>query len=296
MLSNEQLMCTQEKEISDNTDLNISGISHLDDSFDNPDEFIENNLHQEPRLDNNRDSMSSPIWTPPNKKMRTSRSDGTESDATEISNLLTVENEPTQSFHFSQWRRDQIAKCKKIQDENFSEDSRCSVASGLMSVEEESDLASYQGSTGEEFSETPPFQFTQWANKQVEVCRRIQKETDILGEVNHQSGNSDEHSVKLKLRSREINSAQKFTSHSDAQFDFSESAKNQVRLWQNFAETEDTGSTDWESEKWGECIYKTGKTASNSPLSGESEFQFSEWMKSQLRHCRVIQEHNDEGL
>ncbi|KAL9964632.1 hypothetical protein ACROYT_G028299 [Oculina patagonica] len=183
MQSNEHLICSQEKEISDNTDFNISGVSHLSDSFDNCDEFIENNLHQEAELENNRDSLSSPILTPPSKKARTSGSGRptklTGSEITERNKLHTEEHEPSQSFHFSQWRRDQIAKCKKIQDENSIEDSACADASSLMSVEEESDLALDQSSVGVEFSETPPFRFTQWANQQVEVCRRIQKETDI---------------------------------------------------------------------------------------------------------------------
>lgn len=271
----------------------------MSDSFDNSDEFIENNLHQEAELENNRDSLSIPILNPPNKKARTSRSGGptstilTGSERTERNKLLTEENEPSQSFHFSQWRRDQIATCKKIQDENSNEGSPCADASSLISVDEESDLTLDQGSVGVEFSETPPFQFTQWANQQVEVCRRIQKETDM---VLHQSRNSGEQSIKLKLGSRERNSAQKLTDHTDPQFDFSESAKNQVQLCQNFTETEDTGSANWESGKWGEWVYKTGKTASTPPLSCESEFQFSEWVKGQVQQCRVIQEDSEERL
>ena len=112
---------------------------------------------------------------------------------------------------------------------------------------------------GGEFSETPPFQFTQWAKQQVQVCCKIEKETDIADIVLQQPLKSAEQINKLKVASRERNSAPKFTDHSDSQFDFTEWAKNQVQLCRNFSDTKDTGSIDWESEKWGEWIYKAKK-------------------------------------
>lgn len=266
----------------------------MGDSFDNSNEVIENDLHQE---SNNRDFLDSPTLSPPNKKVRTSESrpDLMEGKRTERKKFLTAENEPSQPFHFTQWKRDQIAKCKKIQGEKFIEDSPCSVASSFMTVEEESDLALDQGSVG--VAETPLFQFTQWANQQVEECRRIQKETNISDLELHQLLNSKEQGIKLKLGLKEREKAQSLTNHSDSEFDFSESATNQLPICHNFAETEN--SAEWESEKWGEWVYKTGKNAStphNPQFSGDSEFQFSEWVKSQLRQCRVTQEDNQEGL
>lgn len=268
MQSNEHIY-SQGKEIHDNTDLNISGISCLDDSYQGCEEFIENNLQQESGTDKNRDSLSTRTLTPPNKKLRTSESGPslTGDERTERNKLHTIlESDPSQSFHFSQWKRDQIAKCKEIEGGNLIEDSSCADASCLTGDEEESDLSLSEGKVGGEFSETPPFQFTQWANQQAEVCRRIEKETDI---VLQQSLKSVKQNNKLKMTSREKNSAQKLTDHSDSQFDFTEWADNQVQLCRNFSDTKDAGSIDWESEKWGEWIYKTKKTDPSSLLSNE---------------------------
>ena len=265
MQSNEHIyMYSQGKEINDNTDINISGISCLDDSYQGCEEFIENDLQQESETDKNRYSLSICSLSPPNKKVRTSESGPClAGDERKERNKLhtTLENDPSQSFHFSQWKRDQIAKCKETEGGNLIEDSPCECldASCLIGDDEESDLALKEGTVGGEFSETPPFQFTQWAKQQVQVCRKIEKETDIADIVLQQPLKSAEQINKLKVASKERNSAPKFTDHSDSQFDFTEWAENQVQLCRNFSDTKDTGSIDWESEKWGEWMYKTKK-------------------------------------
>jgi len=42
-----------------------------------------------------------------------------------------------------------------------------------------------------------------------------------------------------------------------------------VQLCRNFSDNKDTGSIDWESEKWVEWMYKTEKSDPCSPLSNE---------------------------
>ena len=266
MQSNEHIyMYSQGKEINDSADLNISGISFLDDSYQGCEEFFENDLQQESETDKNRDSLSTGTLSPPNKKLRTSESGSilTGDEWKERNKLHTIlENDPSQSFHFSQWKRDQIENCKEIEGGNLIEDSpTCSVdASCLPGDEEESDLALNEGTVEEEFSETPPFQFTQWAKQQVQMCCKIEKETDIADIVLQRSLKSVEQNNRLKVTSRKRNSTPKFTDHSDSQFDFTEWAENQAQLCRNFSDTKDTESIDWESEKWGEWMYKTEKT------------------------------------
>lgn len=259
---------------------------------------MENNLHQlELEPDKRRDSMDTHTLTPPNKKLRPSKSGSslTESRRTVRNEFLSAEDEPSQSFHFSQWKKDQIAKCKQIQDEHFIEGSPCADVNSLTNVEEELGLASGHSNVGVEFSETPPFQFTQWAKQQVEVCRRIQKETDSPGMVLHQSRNSGEQNNKPKLEPRGRNNTAILNNHSDSHFDFSEWAENQAKLCRRNQETEDTSTVNWENENWDEWIYKTGRTGPMSLLSDESEFQFTEWVKSQVRKCRIISEDSEEG-
>ena len=267
MQSNEHLY-SQGEGINDSTDLNISGISFLDDSYQGCQEFIENDLQQESEIDKNRDSLTTSTLSPPNKKLRTSESASilTGDERRERNKLRTIlENDPSQSFHFSQWKRDQIAKCKEIEGGNLTEDSPCVDASCLIGDEEESDLALNEGTVGGEFSETPPFQFTQWAKQQVQVCRKIEKETDIADIVLQRSLKSVEQNNRHKATSRERKREPEFTYHSDSPFDFTEWAENQVQLCRNFSDTTHTGSIDWESEKWGEWMYKL--TENTDPCS-----------------------------
>ena len=264
MQSNEHLYkYNQGEEINDSTEFNISGISFLDNSYQDCQEFIENDLQQESKTDKNKDSLSTCTLSPPNKKLRTSESASvlTGDEWKESNKLNTVlGNDPSQSFHFSQWKRDQIAKCKEIElGGNVIEDSPCVGASCLISDEEESDPALNEGTVVGEFSETLPFQFTQWAKQQVQVCRKIENETDIIDILLQRSPKSVEQNNRLKVTSRERNSAPKATDHSDSQFNFTEWAENQVQLCRNFSDTNHTGSMDWESEKWGEWMYKTKK-------------------------------------
>ena len=252
MQSNEHIyMYSQGKEINDNTDLNISGISFLDNSrLQGCEEFIENDVQQGTETDKNRDSLGTCTLSPPNKKLRTSEGGSclTEDERKERNKLHAIlENDPSQSFHFSQWKRDQIAKCKEIEGGNLIDDSPCECldASCLISDEEDSDLTLNEGTVGGEFSETPPFQFTQWAKQQVQVCRKIEKETVTADIVLQQSLKSAEQNNKLKVASRERKSAPKFTEHPDSQFDFTEWAENQVQLCRNYSDTKDTGSVDW---------------------------------------------------
>ena len=252
MQSNEHIyMYSQGKEINDNTDLNISGISFLDNShLQGCEEFIENDVQQGTEIDKNRDSLGTCTLSPPNKKLRTSESGSclTEDERKERNKLHAIlENDPSQSFHFSQWKRDQIAKCKEIEGGNLIDDSPCECldASCLISDEEGSDLALNEGTVGGEFSETPPFQFTQWAKQQVQVCCKIEKETVAADIVLQQSLKSAEQNNKLKVASSERKTAPKFTDHSDSLFDFTEWAENQVQLCGNYSDTKDTGSIDW---------------------------------------------------
>lgn len=273
MQANEHIyMYSQGKEINDSADLNISGISFLDDSYQGCEEFIENDLQQESETNKNRDPLTTCTLSPPIKKLCTSESGSilTGNERKERNKLHTIlENDPSQSFHFSQWKKDQIAKCKEIEGGNLIEDSPCVDVSCLTGDEEESDLALNEGTVVGGFSETPPFQFTQWAKQQVQVCRKIEKETDLGDIVLQRSLKSAEQNNRLKVASRERNSAPKFTEHSNSQFDFTEWAEDQVQLCRNFSDNKDTGSIDWESEKWGEWMYKTEKSDPCSPLSDE---------------------------
>ena len=289
-------------EVTNTTDLNISGISHLNDSIDCSDGLDENDLLQVSEPDKDRDLQDTYTLTPPTKKQRTSKSGSslTGSRKTErVNPALSPENELSQSFHFSQWRKDQIEKCKEIQDGDFTECSSCADMGSSTSAEEESGLELNHNSAGGEFSETPPFQFTQWAKQQVEVCRKIQKEADSPEMTLRQSLNSGEQTNKLKFGSRHTINLQMLNDHpqADSECDFSEWARNQIKLCRNLQQTEDpadTASIDWEGEKWDEWICTTGKTACTSQLhSAESEFQFSQWVKSQVRKCRNIQENGD---
>ena len=275
MPSNEHIyMYSQGKEISDSADLNISGISCLDDSYRCCKEFSENDLQQESETNKNRDSLNSCTLSPPSKKLCTSQSGPslTGDESKERNNVHTVlESDPSQSFHFSQWKRDQIAKCKEVEDGSLMEDGTFADASCLIVDKEESDLTLNEGNLAGEFSETPPFQFTQWANQQVKMCHKIEKETDVADIVLQRSLKSVEQSGRLKVTSRKRNTsgATKFTDQSHSEFDFTEWAENQVQLCRTFSDTQDTGSTDWESGKWGEWMCKTEKTSSCSLLSDE---------------------------
>lgn len=270
MPSNEHTyMYSQGKEIRDSADLNISGISCLDDSYQCCKEFSENDLQQESETNKNSNSLRTCTLSPPSKKLRTSQSGPslTGDESKERNNVHTVlESDPSQSFHFSQWKRDQIAKCKEVEGGSLIEDSTFADASCLIVDEEES-----ESNLAGEFSETPPFQFTQWVNQQVKMCHKIEKETDVADIVLQRSLKSLEQSGRLKVTSKKRNtsSAPKFTDQSHSEFDFTEWAENQVQLCRKFSDTQDTGSTDWESGKWGQWMCKTEKTDSCSLLSDE---------------------------
>lgn len=267
-------MHSQEKEISDSTDLNISGISCLDDSYHCCKEFSENDLQPESETNKNRDSLRTCTLSPPSKKLCTSQSGPslTGEESKEINNVHTaLESDPSQSFQYSQWKRDQISKCREVEGRSLIEDGTFADANCLIVDKEESDLTINESNLAGEFSETPPFQFTQWVNQQVKMCHKIEKETDVADIVLQRSLKSVEQSGRLKVTSREryTSSAPKFTDQSHSEFDFTEWAEYQMQLCRKFSDTQDTGSTDWESGEWGEWMCKTEKTDSCSLFSDE---------------------------
>lgn len=280
-------------ESKDQTDCNISGISNLSDSFEDADELFETSSPEESVPDVKSESMKACTVSPPWKKFRTLSSGEslTQGSVTERSQSSSIESEPSQSFHFTQWRKDQIAKCKAIHDETSFEDSPCT--DGVTSSGIEPDLTFNHRNEVTEFSETPPFQFTQWANKQVEICRKIQKQAnDIPSKERHETYSQDR---ELKLGSREG------SADSESQSFYSGWSKIPVSTSRNLRDEiqEETGSSAsevWESETWD---YWTGNKRDTAPFtqslqSDETEFQFSDWVKSQMRKCRVIREESEE--
>lgn len=161
--------CRQEKEGADQSDCNISGISLLNDSSEESDVLTDGNMQNEFE-DGYSELQDSHTFYPPRKRIRISEQG---QKRTENNQSLSMESELSESFLFTQWRKYQIAKCREIQrkctfGENPGTDQSCQ--------------NSYEGNSCEvdckgeetEFSETPSFQFTQWAKQQVEICHKIQ--------------------------------------------------------------------------------------------------------------------------
>ena len=355
--------CGKEKENKCFTDLNISGISHLSDSFEDFDEQIETNSEGFVP-DKTCESQTTHTLSPPHKKFRTSENGErwTQSNPKEQS----IESEASQPFHFSQWKKDQIAKCKEIQDEISIEDSSftescgdfsqrkiyqiakckgiqnerffeynpCSDGSsgdftqwkreqiakckqiedgnsfqvspcidvrGLNRSVEQPDSTLDHRNTETEFSETPPFQFTQWANQQMEICREIQNggTDNIYSKAIYQCLLQKD---RLKLCSREGCSEEMLKGDSEPKGHFPDCAeiceKTSTYLHKGIKEeTPSSASEVWESETWDDWTQNKRQSAAfntQSLHSDESEFHFSDWVKSQMRKCRVIQEQTEE--
>ena len=143
-----------EKERDCSNDLNVSGISQLDESFEDFGECFETNSTIQGGLFEDSDFVIASSG-PPRKKCRTLES---------VDNLplcilkeetqsLPVESEMSQSFDFSQWKKYQIAKCKEIRDESFDE------------------------YTGSPFTAAScSWDFSQWKKDQIAKCKEIQDE------------------------------------------------------------------------------------------------------------------------
>lgn len=289
-MTDEQLIDSQENEDHNSTELNISGISHLSDPSDIHDDHSENDFPLRSEPDNDRAFFEAHTLTPPTKKQQTLNSDASfeESNSKDRADSLSLEQEPSQSFHFSQWKKDQVAKCKEIQDRDFTEYSFYNHAGSITSAGRECCHKVDYSNVGETSSETPPFEFTQWAKQQIDACSKIQKETYSPEDTPQTSFNSSEQSDSLKFSSRNL------TSQAYSEFDFSEWAKNQIKLCRNLQQTGDTGGIAWVDENWDEWIYTAGKMPCTSQLhSEESQFKFSQWMKKQMQKCRNIQENSE---
>ena len=373
----------REKEGDCSNDLNVSGILQLDQSFEDFGECFETNSAIQGGLFEDSDFLIA-FSGPPRKKCRTLES-GDNSPLCilkEETQSLPVESEMSQSFDFSQWKKDQIAKCKEIQDEICDENTgsrssaarscdfsqwkqdqiakckemqdescydytdspftassrwdfsqwkkdqiaKCREIQNEQSVEcslctnascddfshgkrdakskykETHDVNFTEGSPCKEseFSETPTFQFTQWANQQVQICREIQEqEGDPLFERLHQP-----YVQKKKLSSLVGCFDQMSEEESGQQGQFSDWILNRERTSKDDAcdEIQEYGrsndSYEWENEGWDKWTASKRETESvtGSSYRDGSEFQFSDWVKSQLRKCRAIQEENNEAF
>ena len=216
------------------------------------------------------------------------------------------------SWDFSQWKKDQIAKCREIQNEqsvqcSLSTNASCDDFShakrdAKAKYKETHDVNFTEDSPCKEseFSETPTFQFTQWANQQVQICREIQEqEGDPLFKKLHQP-----YVQKKRLSSMVGCFDQVSEEESGHQGQFSDWTLNRERTSKDDAcdEIQEYGrsndSYDWENEGWDKWTASKRETDSvtGSSYSDGSEFQFSDWVKSQLRKCRAIQEENDEAF
>ena len=134
--------------------LNVSGISELDESFEDFWECLETNSAKQGGLFEDSDFVIGSSG-PPRKKCRTLKS----GDNLPLCILkeeiqsLPVEREMSQSFDFSQWKKYQIAKCKEIRDESFDE------------------------YTGSPFTAAScSWDFSQWKKDQIAKCKEIQDE------------------------------------------------------------------------------------------------------------------------
>ena len=215
------------------------------------------------------------------------------------------------SWDFSQWKKDQIAKCREIQNEKSPECSLCTNASfddlchgkrdAKAKYKETHDVNFTEDSPCKEseFSETPTFQFTQWANQQVQICREIQEqEGDPLFKKLHQPY------VQKKRLSSMVGCFDQVSEESGRQGQFSDWTLNRERTSKDDAcdEIQECGrsndSYDRENEGWDKWTASKRETDSvtGSSYSDGSEFQFSDWVKSQLRKCRAIQEENNEAF
>ena len=216
------------------------------------------------------------------------------------------------SWDFSQWKKDQIAKCREIQNEQSAECSLCTNASfddlshgkrdAKAKYKETHDVNFTEDSPCKEseFSKTPTFQFTQWANQQVQICREIQEqEGDPLFKKLHQP-----YVQKKRLSSMVGCFDQVSEEESGHQGQFSDWTLNGERTSKDDAcdEIQEYGrsndSYDWENEAWDKWTASKRETDSvtGSSYSDDSEFQFSHWVKSQIRKCRAIRDENNEAF
>lgn len=238
--------------------------------------------------DLNNEVLKSRTSSPPYKKLRTSGSEDffTESSAIERSQSLFFESELSESFHFTQWRKEQITRCKQIQDEFSFDESPCTDA-GIF--EGESAVKVDYRNEEAEILETPPFQFTQWAKQQVEICRNIQKQGNEIpnGELNNP------HELKLWSRAGGLQGKIKDGSKSNSFLSDWETVRVKTTSNSRVENQEETESVknktwdDWEDR---------GIRGVSSFHSEESEFQFSDWVRSQIRKCHVIQGEVKEGI
>lgn len=293
-IENEQEICRQEKEGTDQADCDISGTSNLSDSFEDFNGLAENNSPIKSVPDINSESLNASTLSPPHKKFRTSkcRESVTESSTIGMSQSSSLESDLSESFHFSQWRKDQIAKCKEIQEVCSSGDSSCTGRSGMTS-DFGSGVTMDHRREETELSETPPFQFTQWAKQQVEICHKIQKQGHDKSCVALCHCHSQD--SEFKSGSREGSLEERPTDEYESQSLYSDWGKIHVktprkRQEEIQEETDNSASEFWEIEAWDGWKNKGTSPVSQSLLGDESEFQFSEWVKSQIRKCKVIQE------
>lgn len=296
-LENEQEICRHEKEGTDQADCNISGVSNLSDSFEDLKGLAENDSLFKSLPGKNRESLMACTLSPPHKKFQTSKSreSVTESSTFGMSQSSSIESELSESFHFSQWRKDQIAKSKEIQDVcSFGDSSYTDESS--MTIDIGSCVTLDHKKEETELSETPPFQFTQWAKQQVQICREIQKQGNNNPNVAlHHSHSQDS---KFKTGSTEASLEERSTDEYESQSLSSDWEKIHVKTSKNVEEeiqeeTDNSTSEFWEIESWDGWKSKGTSPVSQSLQIDESEFQFSDWVKSQIRKCKVIQEEDE---
>ncbi|XP_029184308.2 uncharacterized protein LOC114952513 [Acropora millepora] len=181
--------CKQEKcqeESNDQSKFNISGISFLSDSSEELDVLIKDDFKSDCAVDGHDEIQEGNSFCPPHKRPRICEQEGNwrESDQS------FTESELSESFHFTQWRNNEIAKCKEIQHKySFKGD-----ASSNQSKNTFEKYTFKVDSTSEEteYSETPPFQFTQWAKQQVDICQKIQSSKHLSNTPGKEVNDSSE--------------------------------------------------------------------------------------------------------
>ena len=167
-----------QEEKSHQDDLNVSGVSYLSDLSQENDQDSEISLREDSLPFDNGN-------LPPNKKMRTTETTAVLAESECKTPLAMVEDVESQTFCFTQWTRKQVLRCKQIQEENSLEDSSVDLNS-LPRCQDNFDLCYDQEETEVEFSQTPPFEFTQWVEKQVQICQKIHSASDIQSSMDYQ--------------------------------------------------------------------------------------------------------------
>lgn len=189
----------QEEEGNDQSNFNISGISFLSDSSEELDDLTEDDFKTECAADGQNEIQESNSLCPPHKRPHICEQEVNWVE----SNQSFAESEVSESFHFTQWKNNEIAKCKEIQHKySFKGDAGTNQSKNTF---EEYTFKVDGNSEETEFSETPSFRFTQWAKQQVEICHKIQSSKHLSNTPGKEIYDSCESNLlsEAKLRDNE---------------------------------------------------------------------------------------------